>query len=151
MPAGNATKILARGFVFEIETDTPGTFQKIGGVNSFSWDPAKNDVDTTDFDSNGETEHMVSSRSRTLTIEGFRKEDQTDGARDAGQELVEAHATQIGPASLRNFRYYHTVSRKGKLFKASANVTGPGGGNDDAAGWSAELTVSGTVTNISVP
>jgi hypothetical protein len=152
MPAAAATKILARGFKFEINTGTDAVpvWVAIGGVNTFSFDSSKADADTTDFDSNGRNEHMVASRTFSMTLGGHRKEDLSDGTRDLGQEAVEAAADDIGPDSLHGFRFYNETSLKGKQFKASVNVTGPGGGNDDVASWNVDLTGSGAVTSITV-
>lgn len=152
MPAAAATKILSRGFKFEINTgtDLSPVWVAIGGINTFSFDPSKADVDTTDFDSNGRNEHLVASRTAAMTLGGFRKEDLTDGTRDLGQAAVEEAAEEIGPDSLTGFRFYNETSLKGKQFKASYNVTGPGGGNDDAANWNVDVTVSGAVTSITV-
>lgn len=143
-------KIIARDYKFEINTGTDAApvWTNIGGINSFSFEPSKNDVDMTDFDSQGFGETQVSSRSYSMTLDGIRKEDVTDGTRDPGQDAVETLGEGIGSASLGSIRFYHKLSMKGKQFTASANVTGPGGGNDDPAGWSVEFTVSGPVTNI---
>lgn len=85
-----------------------------------------------------------------MTLDGLRLEDTADGSRDPGQEAVEDLADLVGPAGLAQFRWYQETSLKGKSFMGSVNVTGPGGGNDDAASWSAEITVSGAVTPITV-
>lgn len=146
------TKILARDWVFEFNTGTDAvpTWVEIKGINSFSVDNSKNDADTTDFDSGGWAEHLVASRGMVVTLEGFRLEDSSDGTRDPGQEAVEGLADNIGPSSVGSFRIYYDLSNKGKSFKATANVTGPGGGNDDAAAWAVELTVTGAPTDITV-
>jgi len=141
------TKVLARGWTFEINTGTEATpvWTPIGGINNFSISTTKNDADATSFDSGGWLEHLVASRGRQITLEGFHLEDPTDGTRDPGQEAVEELADQVGEASLGQFRI---TSPGGKTwtFKASADVQGPGGGNDDFASWSATLTVSGRIT-----
>ena len=147
-----AVKVLARDYKFEINTGTVATpvWTNIGGLQSFSFDPAKADTDTTDFDTNGYSSHLVASRSVGLTLEGQRKEDMTDGSRDAGQAAVEVLAEKIAYESLGDFRFYHKTSKKGKRFTASAVVTGPGGGTGDAASWAADLTVDGKPTDITV-
>lgn len=142
------TKVLARAFSFSIRTATgPDVFTPIRGINSFSNDSSKNDADTTDFDSGGVTTSMAASRSYSMTLDGMRLEDVTTGARDSGQQAVETLSTQIGPASIGTFRMT-TPGGKIKEFDASANVTGPGGGNDDPAAWSVELTISGAIRSI---
>ncbi len=146
------TKILARGFNFELNTGTIGVpvWVAIGGVNSFSFDPAKTDADLTDFDDNGRSAHMVASRSVSMSIDGFFMVDVDTGTRDAGQAAVETWANEIGPDSLMQFRFYQEDTLEGKSFMASANTTGPGGGINDPASWKVEITSSGAITDITV-
>jgi hypothetical protein len=147
------TKVLARGWTFEVKSDQ-GIFIAIKGVNSFELSPAANKTETTDFDSNGWVENMVASRGLTLSLEGFYLEDPDTGARDPGQLRVEEIGGLIGPESIGEFRMTSPGGRV-KTFFATANVTTPGGGNDDAASWSAEIEVTGqpidsTATLISI-
>lgn len=141
------TKVLARGWTFEIQTDeaTP-TYVPIGGINNFSVSPTKNDADVTDFDSEGREEHLPASRGLSITVEGFYLEDPDTGERDPGQQAVEELADKIGVQGIAGFRMTSPGGNT-KEFKASANVTSPGGGNNDPASWSAELTVSGKITS----
>src|SRR5690606_6852407 len=130
------TKILARDIVVEIQTNPVGpVYAEIGGLTSLSLSPTKNDADTTDFNSGGRLEHIVASRGMGITLEGQRLEDPATGSRDPGQEAVETLADAIGAASLGDFRI---TSPGGKTwtFKASADVTPMGGGNDDPSSWS---------------
>ncbi len=146
------TAILARDFKFEIDTGTTGTpeWVEIKGINSFSWDSSKNDADTTTFQDDGVQSHIVASRGYELTLEGLLLEDPDTGERDPGQKAVEELASKIGPASIGNFRMTYP-SGKVKGFKASANIGGPGGGNDDPASWSVTLTISGKPEEIETP
>jgi hypothetical protein len=137
-----AVKVLARGWKAEIQNPGNSQYVEIKGLNSLTFDSEKNDADTTDFDSQGNNEHLVASRGKSLSVEGFYLEDQTTKARDAGQLLVEALADGMGEDSLGNFRLTSPAGTV-RYFVASANVTGIGGGNDDPTAWSAELAVSG--------
>jgi hypothetical protein len=134
------TKVLARGWTFEV--DKVGTWVPIKGINSFSPSPEANTADTTDFDSAGWNENMVASRGLSVSLEGLYLEDVANGDQDEGQEHVEYLGTLIGPASVGKFRMTSPGGRT-KVFFATANVTSGGGGNDDPAAWSAELTVTG--------
>lgn len=134
------TKVLARGWTFEHLSGA--SWLEIKGINSFEVSPEANTVDTTDFDSNGWNENMVASRGLALSLEGFHLEDVGNGGRDAGQLAVETLSGLIGPASVGTFRMTSPGGRV-KTFTATANVSGPGGGNDDAASWSVELTITG--------
>lgn len=147
------TKILARdhGKNWEINTGTTSVpvWTKIKGINSWSPSPSKNDADTTDFDDDGRTAHMVASRGDEFTITGFYLEDPNDGTRDPGQSAVETLAAAVGYDSLKPVRFTSPGGNRLE-FVASANVTIGGGGNDDPSAWEATLTVSGKITKSTV-
>ena len=54
------TKVLARDWVLEIKSGSGYT--RIKGLSTLSFSNSKNDTDTTDFESQGATEHLVTSR-----------------------------------------------------------------------------------------
>lgn len=146
-----ATKVLAKGWIFEIDTDplatTPtGTpvWTRIKGVNTFSVEDSKTDANTSDFDSDAD-EHIPVRRGKQVTLEGYYLEDVSNGDRDPGQEAVEEYGRMVGLDALATFRM---TSPGGKVFqfKASVNMGSPGGGNDDPTNWSATLTRSGETT-----
>lgn len=140
-----AVATLAQGWVFEIDTGTTTpTWTEIKGLNTFSISFEKNDADTTTFASQGWNEHLVSSRSGEITLDGLFLED-ASGTRDPGQSAVEALSLLIGAASVESFQ---ATSPGGSVmsFSASATIEGPGGGNDDSATWSCTLTISGKPT-----
>lgn len=144
-----AVKVLARGWKLEIDTGTTTpTWTQIKGISSFTFSNGKNDADTTDFDSNGNQEHIVASRNRTLSAEGFYLEDAATKTRDVGQQAIEDAGVAIGTASIKKFRLTSPAGIK-REFSASVNVGDTGGGNDDPTSWGFELTVSGTpiITN----
>jgi len=94
-------KILARQWTKKIRTSTgPDVFTDILGINSFTVATSKQDADTTDFDSNGWQEHLPATRGVTISLDGYRMEDPSNGDRDAGQAAVEALAL------LRPYRYW---------------------------------------------
>lgn len=138
------TKVLARDWKLEIQKE-PSTWVAIKGLNTLSFSNSKNDTDTTDFNSEGATEHMVTSRSQEISAEGFYLVDKKEKTRDEGQGLVEALAEKIGPESLGQFRITNPAGTA-KTFMASANIGDIGGGNDDATSWGVTLTVSGKMS-----
>lgn len=141
------TKFLARDLNIDINTGTIGApvWTPIKGLNTLTHSPSSTDAETTDFDSNGNPEHMKAERGHQWTLAGYALEDVADGSRDPGQAAVETLAKAMGLASLGQFR---TTSPGGNTgtFMASAEVTQPGGGNNDTATWQAVLRVSGEVT-----
>jgi hypothetical protein len=136
------TKVLARHWGKYIKSG--GNYLNIAGIRSFGIDPNKQDVDVSDFDSNGWTEHMVAARGLTVTLEGFFMEDVATKARDAGQQAVETLAREVGPASLGSFRLT-TPGGTTWTFSATAEVAGPSGDVNAVADWKATLNVSGQV------
>jgi hypothetical protein len=137
------TKVLARNWIIEAAEDiaTP-TWTKVGGVNTFTISSDKEDADTTDFDDQGYSSHIVAGRSNEITFEGFFMEDQTSGERDAGQELIEDFGEKIGPEAMGLVRL---TSPGGKVrqFRGSFVTGDVGGGNNDATSWGATFTPSG--------
>ncbi len=153
------TKFLARDLAIAISTgvgiDTVGgtaddTWTPIGGLNSLTHSPSTSRADTSAFDSNGRDEHLVASRGESWTLAGFAIEDVATGARDVGQEAVEALGKLVGPAGLG---YFKVTSPGGNeiIFQASAEVTLHGGGHNDAAAWQAAVQVNGEPTYIAAP
>lgn len=143
------TKILARDFLFELNTGTVAlpVWTLVTGLDTWSHAPASNDADTTTFDEMGRLSHLKASRGDTFTLTGKYKEDEADGSRDPGQEAVEAWGDEIGPSSLKPFRITSPGGTT-KTFDASATVKIGGGGNDDAAAWEAALVVSGAIATV---
>lgn len=141
-------KQLARLFDFEIGDGASG-FLQIAGITSFSPSTEKNDADLTTFDSEGWLEHFVASRGLSFEVEGYHIEDEATGDRDPGQERVEEVGRLVGNGSVVPFQMTSPggtvvsmqVSADTSMFGQST-----GGGNDDPAGWSCTLTVSGKPT-----
>ena len=138
-------KILARHLTGELNTGTDAlpVWTPIGGLTSQTFDSDKTDTDDTDFDSDGWAEHKVVQRANSIALEGFYKEDPATGDRDAGQEALIALADAVGYDSIKPYRVT-TPGGNMTEYQVSAKVNGPsGGGLNDNAGFSAELTVSG--------
>lgn len=141
MPLG---KVLARDYLIEVETTTPTSYVEIKGLNSIGYSPDHNRADTTDFNDEGRTAGIITSRSTTLELEGFRMEDESGGDRDPGQARVEVLGNAFGPASLGHVRI---TSPGGEVieFDATFSVQPFGGGNDDPAEWKATIEASGAI------
>lgn len=142
-------KLLAKNFPLEINSGTTAApvWTPIGGINSLTISPAKNTVDTRDYNSGNWQEHMVVSRGATLSLDGQRLHDPTDGSRDPGQEEVESYAWETGAEAEAEFRVV-SASADGTVlaqFKATVEVTPFGGGSDDLATWDVELEVTGAL------
>lgn len=138
------TKIPARDYTFEVDPAGGTSYVEIGGITT--WSPSKKDstTDTTDFDSDGIAESLKMERGESFTLEGFRKADVSDGSRDAGQEACEELDSALGLDSLGAFRFT-APDGEVKTFDGHCSVTSGGGGNNDMAKWSVEITASGPI------
>lgn len=136
------TKVNARDWTVEVLAADDITWVEVGGITSIGFDHESQEVDTTDFDSAGTSEHEVMERGRTYTLEGHFLEDPATGARDTGQARVETLGAQVGAASVDSFRI---TSPGGTVesFAASVRLGSKGGGNNDKTSWAATLKRSG--------
>lgn len=145
------TKFLARDLTIYIAAGSSGSgsgggdFIQVKGLNSLTHSPSSTDADTTDFDDQGHETHLKAARGESWTLAGFRLEDVANGVRDPGQAAVEEIAQAIGLDSLATFKIT-SPGGNSIVFRATAEVTLPGGGNNDAAAWQATVKVSGKST-----
>lgn len=145
------TKVLARQFIFHINTGTVAVpvWTEIKGIDNFSPSPNKSDADTTTFDDDGVDTHLPAARGTSFTVSG--KISYTDAertTRDPGQVAALAWADEIGPEGLKQFRIvYPDADQSFRMFLASANTADGGGGNNDPASFSLEVKRSGAVTS----
>lgn len=142
-----AEPVLAREFKFEINTGTVAvpTWTVIKGLKEWSASSDKSTADTTDFESLGVDEHLVSRRSHSMTLTGQRE------LGDAGQDAVQGVALSIGAAAMKQFRVTAPGGGAGSIKTFTASVSAPwlgsgGGGMDDPTGWEVELGISGAIT-----
>ena len=144
------SKINARDWVFEASADpsaaTP-VWAEIGGVNSFTLSNSEGEesTETTTFASAGVAESQAMQRGASLSVEGFIERDGA-GASDAGQDVVDTLAAQVGEASLGGVRFRHVDETDWTVWTAWVSKGDNGGGNNDKTSWSATFTRSGAAT-----
>ncbi|MGW0495043.1 phage tail tube protein [Streptomyces sp. NPDC003007] len=142
-------KYNARDVEFEIEDfATPNTWILIGGINTFSKSHEEETTDTTTFASEGQAESQKMQLGKQLEIEGFRLRDDTTGALDPGQAMVEALSERLGEDSLGRVRFAHKDDANWEVWTAHVNLGDEGGGNNDKTSWSATFTRSGANTTV---
>lgn len=140
------TKFLARDLTIEIDAEgSGGGFVEIKGLNSITHAPTSTDAETSDFNSEGRSEHLKAERGDSWTCSGFTLEDVVTGDRDPGQARVEEVSQLVGPEALVRFRL---TSPGGNtiIFFGSVEVTLSGGGTNDASQWQAVVRASGPIT-----
>jgi hypothetical protein len=136
-------RVLAREWKIEVKNSS-SEFVEIGGINTFAFGGGKTDADTTGFDSEGWSEHLVAQRGRTLTIEGFFLEDPTDGTRDPGQAVIDELASKISSEAIGDFKLT-TPGGKVMQFSGSVEPADVGGSTNDVTSWGATITVTGNI------
>ena len=135
-------KVLARNWQIFIETATAGTWQKIGGIESFTLSSDSETTDNTDFDSEGYDESFVSGRSNEITLEGKYVVDVETKERDLGQAAVEELATKIGHESVGALRLV-SPAKEITEYGVHATLGDKGGAKKDTTSWGATMGVSG--------
>jgi hypothetical protein len=132
--------ILARDLKWEINTGTEAApnWVSIGGLDGSAWpNPDVDSIDTDDSDSNGIASSVPVRIKRKVTLNGNTLEDESSGARDAGQEACEA-ATTVGYAAIKQFRYT-TAGGLETIRKGWCRAGSTDGGKDDKLGWECEI------------
>lgn len=142
----SALKYDARGCAFEIESNTPGTWVAIGGINTFSKSRNSANTDTTTYASAGDYEQQIMQRGKTLKLGGFRLMDPDTGVLDPGQALVEALADAKSDDSLGSIRFAAPGDVTWEVWTATAELDDEGGGNNDKVSWGVTFTRSGAST-----
>jgi len=142
------TEMLARGFLFHLNTGTVESpvWVRITNANSWSHSPTANDADTTSFDDDGRMTHFKVSRGDEFTVTCLEQEDPSTGDRDPGQLACEVWADEIGPASVKQFRITSPAGNT-RAFLGTATCTIGGGGNDDPSAWEVAINVTGGITS----
>jgi hypothetical protein len=139
---------LVRDFTAELNTGTIAVpnWVEIEGIDNMAPAPATVRADTRHWSDGGRHRHMVASRGDSFTFTGKYQVDEATGDRAPGQEAVEAWAADFGQVSLKQFRITDSSGLNPITFEASAELTRPGGGNDDPASWGFTVEVSGDIT-----
>jgi hypothetical protein len=143
------TKFLARDLTIEVRTAVgPDVWTHIGGLDTLTHSPSTERADTTGFDDQGRPTHIVAQRGDSWDIAGKALIDvgaTGDATKDPGQLAVETLSRAIGAAAEGRFRITDPAGNE-QEFSATAELTQPGGGTNDAASWGASLEVTGAPT-----
>lgn len=139
-----AEPTLAREYTLEINTGTVAVpaWTPIAGITGISPAQSTQRTDDTDFDGDGWESSTVVMRGRSLSVSLNYKEDPADGTEDPGQAALIALGDASGPAGKKQFRYF-SAGDNGYTFRASAEVTWPGGDKVANANFTADLTLDG--------
>jgi predicted secreted protein len=138
------TKVLARSWTKQVDNGS-GSFLDIKGIHTMTVSTSSHLADTTDFESAGWLEHLLTTRGATISLDGMFLEDTSTKSRDPGQARVEALAKLFGASGIGSFKI---ITPGGTIwtFSASAEVDGPAGSQADTASWKCKLNVTGAIT-----
>lgn len=138
------TKLNARDLIVEVEDpDTADDWTQVDGINSATVNKAENEeiTDTTTFESDGDYEHEIMQRGRSLALVGFYYDDA--GERDPGQLLVETMADRKASESLGRVRMRYPSWEDWVIWTATFSEGEQGGGNNDKTSFNATIRRSG--------
>lgn len=138
---------IARNLRPEMNTGTSAspTWTEIKGITEISPSHEGNNTNTTGFDSEGQAQHLVTQRSKSLSLSGFQVYDTSDGTKDPGQEAILDADAEIGQDAAIDFRLVHRVTNEIMAhYDATVQVGSPyGGGTNDASTFNATITRNG--------
>lgn len=139
-------EVLMSNFSVMVSLTSGGTYTTCSGINNITWTEERAEIDASTFASNwkrstgGMPKFMVKA-------EGFRYQDPTTGARDAGQKIVEKAARSTTASRLI---YVRITDDNDPLqfiqFPSEPSVGDFGGGIDKLATWSVEFRPAGDPT-----
>lgn len=134
----------SRACEFEIEDPAnEGTYTAIKGINTHTVSRSSQTTDTTTYASDGDAEQQIMQRGLSLKLGGFRLVDQSTGALDPGQALVETLASQKSDDSLGKIRFAGPGATSWTVWTATAELDDEGGDNNAKESWGVTFTRSG--------
>lgn len=140
--------VLAREYDLTINTgtDTTPVWTAISGITGISPSQSSTKTDDTDFDSDGWAKGTVVERTRSLSVTmNFKEAD--DGTLDPGQEALIALGDATGAAAKGHFKYV-SPGGNGNTFRATVDVSWPGGDKTANAPFTADITIDGAPTAV---
>lgn len=137
-------KVAARSWVFEIsDGEDTETWLQVEGITEWEADPSEGEeeVDITDFNSDGEAESLPMQRGESLTLTGLRE--MVAGEQAPGQARVEALAKLKVYEGVSQFRWRHATETSWRVWDAWVSLGSRGGANNDMTSFEASLRRTG--------
>lgn len=127
-------------------TDPAETFTEIGGIETLTPSFQSTDADTSDYDSDGWTEHLVAERTEQIQISGHMAYTDVDtGERDPGQQAVEELARKTGLDSVGKI-VLNLLGGGSIEWDVTATLGNQGGPRGSGAQWGVTFTSTGAPT-----
>lgn len=147
-------KRLSRLWVLEVNTgdDVTPAWTRVNGLTSATLSVEPNEVDVSDFDSEGWSDNLTTFRSWSLALAGFDGYTGADNAPvdDPGQVALKAKGLLTGSEAYAGVRFYRSDTGKGYTGRSTANWTGAGGEVKGAEPFNCNMTGSGELSPVTV-
>jgi len=140
----------ARGWIFEVETDTD-VWSAVTRLNSWTNNPGENEetADTTVFESGGAYEQDVMQRGSTLELSGQYAV--TAGVRDTAQDFIDNEwGIAVGEESRGRLRFRHESQTTWVIWDCTVTPGERGGEHNAKTSWAATFTRCGWATTMPV-
>lgn len=138
----------------EVNTGSEETpvWTKVRGLTKVELGLEPEEVDVSDFDSDGYSDSLTTFRSWNLSIEGFEgyTGEDDEPIEDPGQEALKARGLLTGAEAYADVRVYRTDNGKGHQGRVSVNWSGSGGEVKGVEPFNCALTGSGKLSAITV-
>ncbi|PXY20311.1 phage tail tube protein [Prauserella endophytica] len=149
-PPAQLKKRAVRFQRLEINTGTEETpnWVPVRGLTSIPLELSPEEVDTSDFDSDGWSDSLTTFRSWTLNVTGFEgfTGEEASPVEDPGQEALKAAGIATGSDAYVQVRMYRTDNNKGYQGRGSANWSGTGGDVKGVSPFNCNITGAGALT-----
>lgn len=143
-------KRLSNKWRIEVDTGPDGSpsYVLVKALTKLELSIDANEVDVSDFDSEGWDDKLTTFRSWALSIEGWDGYTGPDNAQvdDPGQAFLKTKGLLTGPEAYVNVRLYRVDNLKGYQGRATSNYSGAGGEVKGAEGFKCPLSGSGALT-----
>lgn len=124
------------------------TWTRVRGLTTIELTIEPNEVDVSDFDSEGWSDSLTTFRSWALNVQGYEGYTGPDNApvEDPGQAALKARGLATGAGAYADVRFYRTDNNKGYTGRVSANWSGTGGEVKGVSPFNCPMTGSGELS-----
>lgn len=126
----------------DVAEPDPEVYEQIAGMTSVSKTEDAETTDVADWDNDGHGEDLVTQRSVSYSIEGFKILDPETGESQRGQEILEEAARKVGYGSRVEVRVV-MLGGKYEEFTANVDLGDQGGGVTDPSSFGVTLSATG--------
>lgn len=133
-------------------TESSPSWTPVRGLTQIEMQIDPNEVDTSDFDSDGWADSLTTFRSWTVNFQGWEgyTDDTGSPVEDPGQEEIRSKGLTTGADAYADVRMYRTDNGKGYEGRVSVNWNGTGGEVKGVEPFNGTLTGAGKLSPTTV-